>query len=136
MLEVKNSLENGVLREVVTEYDKQLNELFQAYWNWEQKKIELNSMALLFKDFKVSPEYILPKTLADTYKSISKGQTLDYAGFTECLAKCSFRSEKLTGESGAEEGVDPKPFKSLLSRLRMKEGNYKEVVKVVKNHLE
>lgn len=38
-------------------------------------------MALIFKDFKISPEYIFPKTLAETYKSISKGQPLDYDGF-------------------------------------------------------
>lgn len=55
-------------------------------------------MALIFKDFKVSPDYILPKTLADTYKSISKGQPLDYDGFLECIAKCSYKSPKLLKE--------------------------------------
>lgn len=49
----------------------------------------------MLKDFKVSPEYILPKTLSDTYKSVSKGQSLDFSGFIECLAKCTFRSAKL-----------------------------------------
>jgi len=81
---------------VVSEYDKQFTELFQGYWTWDQKRIDLKGIALLLKDFKISPEYILPKNLAETYKSISKGLALDYPSFIECLAKCSYRSPKLT----------------------------------------
>ena len=102
MLEVKNSLENGSLSEVVSEYDKQFTELFQAYWIWDQKRIDLKGIALMLKDFKISPEFIMPKNLSDTYKSISKGQALDYSSFIECLAKCSFRSPKLTEDQESE----------------------------------
>ena len=57
----------------------------------------------MFKDFFVSPEYILPKTLSDTYKAISKGQALDYSGFIECLAKCAYKSSKLAAQSESGE---------------------------------
>lgn len=71
----------------------------QAYWVWDQKRIDLKSIALLLKDFKVSPEFILPKTLSDTFKSVGKGQPLDFNGFVECLAKCAYRSPKVLKES-------------------------------------
>jgi len=29
----------------------------------------------------ITPEYILPKDLADTYKGVGKGQNLDFEGF-------------------------------------------------------
>lgn len=90
----------------------------------------------MLKDFKISPEYILPKTLADTYKSISRGQSLEFSSFTECLAKCSYRSPKLVEESGAEEEITGDVLRLLCEKMRMKEWNYKEVVHNVKNHLE
>jgi hypothetical protein len=95
MLEVKSSLDSGALKEIVNEHDKQLTELFQAYWVWEKKRIDLNSMALMLKDFSISPEYISPKVLADTFKPLSKGQPLDFPSFVECLTKCSYRSKLL-----------------------------------------
>lgn len=49
----------------------------------------------MLKDFHISPELVYPKTLSETYKSISKGQTLDYEGFVECLVKCGYKSQKL-----------------------------------------
>jgi hypothetical protein len=55
MVAVKTSLDNGALRSIVKEYDKQLNELFQTYWLWEKKRIDLNSLALMMKDFEISP---------------------------------------------------------------------------------
>lgn len=56
--------------------------------------MELNSTALLLKDFKIVPEMIGPKVLADTYKNISRGQPLEFSGFVECLAKLAFKSNK------------------------------------------
>ena len=38
-------------------------------------------MALLLRDFQISPEFILPKTIADVYKSTGKGQPLDFDTF-------------------------------------------------------
>lgn len=40
----------------------------------------------------------MPKTLSDTYKSVSRGQSLDISGFIECLAKCCYKSPKLIEE--------------------------------------
>lgn len=106
MTAVKQSLDNGPLKAIVNQYDKQLNELFQAYWAWDKKRIDLNSMALMLKDFEISPEYITPKVLADTFKPISRGQPLDLASFVECLVKCGYRSSLVKeGEHSVSENV-------------------------------
>lgn len=64
MLEIKNSLENGGLKTIVSQYEKQLNDLFQNYWIWEKKRIDLNCVAVLLKDFHITPEFLYPKILA------------------------------------------------------------------------
>ncbi len=64
MLEIKNSLENGGLKTIITQYEKQLNDLFQNYWIWDKKRIDLNCLAVMLKDFHITPELLYPKTLA------------------------------------------------------------------------
>ena len=58
-------------------------------------------MALLLRDFQISPEFILPKTIADVYKSTGKGQPLDFDTFIQCLTKCAYKSSKLQEEQSA-----------------------------------
>lgn len=50
--------------------------LFQEYWNWKTKQIELKQIALMMKNFKISPEYLTPKNIVETFKSHAKGDAL------------------------------------------------------------
>jgi hypothetical protein len=35
-IELKNSIENGVLQNVIKKYEKKINDLFQNYWVWDK----------------------------------------------------------------------------------------------------
>jgi len=50
--------------------------LFEDYWNWKTKKIELKEIALMMKNFKISPDYLSPKTIVETFKAHGKGEPL------------------------------------------------------------
>ena len=104
-MEITSSLKSGELAGVAQRYQKPLTELFQGYWKWDKKKIELNAIASMLKDFKISPEVVLPKTVAEVYKVVGRGQALDYEGFVECLAKCAFKSEESSGNEAVEGRV-------------------------------
>ena len=81
MMEISSSLKNGELAAVAKQFEKPMTELFQAYWKWDKRRIELNAVAGMLKDFRVSPEVVLPKTVSEVYKVVGKGQSLDYDGF-------------------------------------------------------
>ena len=88
-------MESGLIKKVLDRYDKQFIELFNAYKNWEKQKVQLNTLALMLRDFELSPDLIMPKTIAEVYKSVGKGQALDQKGFNEAIVKMAYRSEKL-----------------------------------------
>jgi hypothetical protein len=35
-IELKNSIENGILQNVIKKYEKKINDLFQNYWVWDK----------------------------------------------------------------------------------------------------
>jgi len=40
---------------IVNKNEQQLKVLFEEYWNWKTKKLELKEIALMMKNFKISP---------------------------------------------------------------------------------
>lgn len=57
---IKNSIENGQIKELIEKNKKNFEDLFQLYWNWEKQKIQLKNLAQMFKDLD-SSKYIYPK---------------------------------------------------------------------------
>ena len=57
--------------------------------------MDLKGVVSILKDFEITPEYVYPKSIPEVYKSVSKGQMIDYNGFVEILTKLAFRSEKV-----------------------------------------
>ena len=72
--------------------------LFEEYWNWKTSKIELQAVALMMKNFKVSPQYLTPKKISEIYKIFSKGDSLTFEQFGQLLIKYILKSQKLIEE--------------------------------------
>lgn len=66
--------------------------LFEDYWNWKTKKIELKEIALMMKNFKISPDYLSPKTIVETFKAHGKGEPLSIDQFKKLLIKFCYKS--------------------------------------------
>lgn len=73
-------------------YEQPLKILFEQYWNWKTQKIELKEIALMMKNFKVSPEYIPPKLISETFKTHGKGDSLTMDNFKQLLIKYCYKS--------------------------------------------
>jgi hypothetical protein len=125
----------NLLMPVINKYEPQIKTLFEEYWNWKTKKIELKEIALLMKNFNVSPEYLSPKIISETYKVHSKGEALTIDEFKNLLVKYCYKSEKLKEETKAQTGkeFEPEQLRNFLEeKLAMKTFNYVETIKKAK----
>ncbi len=47
---IKNSIEKGEIKELIDKNRKNLEDLFEIYWNWDSKKMDLKNLAQMLKD--------------------------------------------------------------------------------------
>lgn len=77
---------------IVNKNEQQVKVLFEEYWNWKTKKLELKEIALMMKNFKISPEYLSPKLISETFKVHGKGDSLSMDDFKQLLVKYCYKS--------------------------------------------
>lgn len=91
---IKNSMDNGEIKQLIDKNKKRFEELFEIYWNWEKQKMELKNLAQMLKDLQTT-KYVSPKDISEVYKNVAKGQLLSLQQFIECIVRLSYRSQTI-----------------------------------------
>lgn len=91
---IKNSMDNGEIKQLIDKNKKRFEELFEIYWNWEKQKMELKNLAQMLKDLQTT-KYVSPKDISEVYKNVAKGQLLSLQKFIECIVRLSYRSQTI-----------------------------------------